>query len=279
MLIDPFTTLAQIVNFLILVALLKHFLYGPITRVMAQREQSIRDRLEQAEQQEMTAQQEAERLRKMQQDFAAHHDQRLAQLRSQLKEQRLTLLEHAKDEVGDARGRWYKALDQEKVAVLKGLRQQTAYQLTQTVRQVLTDLADADLEQQVVNVFLKRLSQLPESERQVLNVAVTQADGAPVVIRSSFPLTEATQRALSEVLQVATRDQIITPNFECDPALGCGIELRVPGYKLDWNLTTYLDTLEHTLAVTLDATADSQPTTIPSAPSPPPPPLAVSSPL
>ncbi|NER81960.1 MAG: ATP F0F1 synthase subunit B, partial [Leptolyngbya sp. SIO1D8] len=61
MLIDPFTTLAQIVNFLILVTLLKHFLYGPITRTMAQREQTIANRLEQAEQQEIAAQQEAER--------------------------------------------------------------------------------------------------------------------------------------------------------------------------------------------------------------------------
>lgn len=263
MLIDPFTTLAQIVNFLILVWLLKRFLYGPITRAMAQREQTIADRLEQAAQQETSAQQEAERWRQMQQDFAAHRNQRIAQVRSQLKEQRLTLLKQAKDEVGDTKTRWYQALEQEKAGVLRAFRQQATYQLTQTVRQMLIDLADADLEQQMVAIFLKRLSQLSESERQILNVALTQADGTPVVIRSSFPLTEATQQVLSEALQVATSDQITTPQFECDPALGCGIELRALGYKLDWNLAAYIDNLEHTLAVTLDQTTHSQPTILP----------------
>lgn len=263
MLIDPFTTLAQIVNFLILVLLLKRFLYGPITRAMTQREQTIANRLEQAAQQETAAQQESERWRQMQQDFAMHRDQRMAQMRSQLKEQRLTLLQQAKTEVDDAKIRWYQALEQEKSGVLRAFRQRVTYQLTQTVRQVLTDLADADLEQQVVTTFLKRLRQLSEAEQQVLNDALIQADGSPVVIRSSLPLAVSTQQALSEALQAATDHQILTPYFECDPALGCGIELRASGYKLNWNLTAYLDNLEHTLATTLDQTTHAQPAALP----------------
>lgn len=260
MLIDPFTVLAQIVNFLILVALLRHFLYGPITRAMSQRERMIAQRLEQAEQQEEEAQQEATRLRQMQQDFAAHKDQRLALMRSQLNEQRLTLLKQAKDEVDDARTRWYRALEQEKAAVLWTLRQQTAYQLAQTVRQVLRDLADADLEQQLVDVFLQHLGQLPASEQRILQAALAQADGAPIVIRSSFPLTAAVQGALTAAVQAAAADQAIAPQFEINSALGCGIELRSPGYKLDWSLAAYLDNLEHNLALTLDQQVNAEPT-------------------
>ncbi|NER84058.1 MAG: ATP F0F1 synthase subunit B, partial [Leptolyngbya sp. SIO1D8] len=242
--------------------LLKHFLYGPITRTMAQREQTIANRLEQAEQQEIAAQQEAERLRHMQQEFAAHRNQRITQMRSQLQEQRLTLLKQTKDEVDDAKVHWYKSLDQEKAAVLRIFRQQTAYQLTQTVRQTLTALADADLEQQVVKVFLKRLNQLPESEKQVLKVALTQADGIPVMIRSSFPLMEATQDALKAMVQTAAVVQVPILQFEIDPDLGYGIELRVPGYKLGWNLTAYLENLEHTLALTLDQQVEAKPAAI-----------------
>lgn len=262
MLIDPFTTLAQIVNFLILVALLKHFLYGPITRAMAQREQTIANRLEQAALEETSAQQEAERLRHMQQDFAAHRNERLAQMRSQLQEQRLTLLKQAQDEVGDAKALWYQALEQEKAGVLRTFRQQAAYQLAQTVRQVLTDLADAGLEQQVLATFLKRLGQLPESEQQILNTALIQADGVPIVIRSSFPLKEVTQAAVTAGVQAAAAGPMPTLQFETDPALGCGIELRAPGYKLNWNLAAYLDNLEQTLALTLAQQVDAEPVAI-----------------
>ena len=251
MLIDPFTVLAQIVNFLILVALLKHFLYGPITRAMTQREQTIAQQLEQAAQQEAVAQQEANRLRQMQQDFAAHRDQRLTELRSHLQDERLTLLAQAKDEVSQAKNRWYQALEQEKTCVLRRFRQHAAYQLTQTVRQVLTDLADADLEQQVVKLFLTRLRQLPESEQQGLQQALILADGAPVVMRSSLPLSDNLQRAIADAVQ-AVAPHPLTLTFETNPDLGCGIELRIPGYKLDWNLAAYLSNLEQTLALTLE---------------------------
>ncbi len=49
MLINWFTVLAQIVNFLILVYLLKRFLYGPIIRAMQEREKKIARRLQDAE--------------------------------------------------------------------------------------------------------------------------------------------------------------------------------------------------------------------------------------
>ena len=46
MLINWFTVLAQIINFLILVFLLKRFLYKPILRAMAEREEKMADALE-----------------------------------------------------------------------------------------------------------------------------------------------------------------------------------------------------------------------------------------
>ena len=56
--IDWFTVAAQIVNFLILVALLKYFLYGRIVDAMDRREQSIAQRWNLAEQREAELQQE-----------------------------------------------------------------------------------------------------------------------------------------------------------------------------------------------------------------------------
>lgn len=47
--IQPILLLAQIVNFLILLFLLKKFLYGPIVKVLDQRKQTIEDSLKNAE--------------------------------------------------------------------------------------------------------------------------------------------------------------------------------------------------------------------------------------
>jgi F-type H+-transporting ATPase subunit b len=103
----------------------------------------------------------------------------------------------------------------------------------------------------VVKLFLTRLRQLPEPEQQGLQQALALADGAPVIIRSSLPLSEDRQQALAEALQT-TAPHPLTLTFETNADLGCGLELRTPGYKIDWNLAAYLNNLEQTLALVLD---------------------------
>ena len=58
MLIDWFTVAAQITNFLVLVWLLKRFLYGPILHAMAEREKRIQNTIESANAQKTEAERE-----------------------------------------------------------------------------------------------------------------------------------------------------------------------------------------------------------------------------
>ena len=88
MLIDPFTVGAQIVNFLILVGLLKYFLYGPIVSAMDKREEKIRSRLNDAERKKEEA--EAER--------SGYEKER-----KEMEDQREKLLEEAEDEAEQRR--------------------------------------------------------------------------------------------------------------------------------------------------------------------------------
>ncbi len=54
--IDWLTVSAQIVNFLVLVWLLQHFLYKPVIDAMDRRQQSIADNINEAKNREQTAQ-------------------------------------------------------------------------------------------------------------------------------------------------------------------------------------------------------------------------------
>ena len=57
MLINWFTVFAQVLNFLILVALLRWFLYKPILKVMHKRQMQLEDRWQEAERLQAEAQQ------------------------------------------------------------------------------------------------------------------------------------------------------------------------------------------------------------------------------
>jgi F-type H+-transporting ATPase subunit b len=82
-LIDWFTVGAQIVNFLVLIALLKYFLYGRIIKAIDEREKKIASRLEDAEQKKKEAEQEGEAYRTKNQELDAMGERIVAQVREE----------------------------------------------------------------------------------------------------------------------------------------------------------------------------------------------------
>lgn len=254
MLIDWFTVVAQIFNFLVLVWLLKRFLYGPITQAMAKREALIASQLADAQTSLTEAAQEAECYRQMQATLKAKHDDWLEQTRQQVEQQRQVWLDEAKQSVAIARQQWLKDLEQEHQQIWDTIHQQTTQQLVVTTRQVLTHLANVALEEQMIQVFIHRLHHLSAEERDRLQTALTHSPDHRLTIRSGFPLS-TTQ---SDRLRQAIGDHVpeaIALEFDTDASLICGIQLTTAGYLLDWNIAHYLDELDTRLASALNHTS------------------------
>lgn len=116
----------------------------------------------------------------------------------------------------------------------------------EAARHTLHDLANANLEQQTLDIFIERLRSLNGGERQKL-LASLDGPKSEVTIRTAFdiapnrrdPLTAAVRGQLGRQLEV---------QFETAPELGFGVELETPGRKLAWSLEQYLGSLEEALA-------------------------------
>lgn len=236
--VDWITVSAQIINFLILVYLLKRFLYQPVMTAMNRREQRIADRLNEARKREQEAEREADQYRDEKQELEQRRDELLNQAREEAKSQRQELLDDAREEVAEVRRQWQQEVEREKQEFLKGLKQQTAKTIARIVRQVLADLADAGLERQVINKFLDQLDSLDEQARKQL----TETRG-PLRITTAFELTDEQRSRIRDALHERLgpeREIHFARAFE----LLCGIELSVEGYKLSWTVDDYLQTLE-----------------------------------
>jgi hypothetical protein len=99
-LINWFTVLAQIVNFLILIYLLKRFLFKPILRAMAEREKKMAEALNRAEKAEQKAAAEAKALPRRKAAFAGEARETLmVEAREQVARWREDTLKGAKEEV------------------------------------------------------------------------------------------------------------------------------------------------------------------------------------
>jgi len=250
--INWFTFFAQILNFFILIFVLQRFLYKPITKAMAGREKTIRDRLSSASQQKEEAQQEVARYQEMQQKFTDQKTELLTQAKSEAEQTRQRLLKEMHFAVATERSQWQTSLQRQKDAFLREVGDRTMQQLQATVRRVLTDLAESELETQIARVFLQKLRDLTEPERAELVTTLTAStkDSIPLTLVSTFTLPTDICKAIATVLQDyfnAVGSGKIELIYEIESSLICGIELRGTGYKLAWSIDAYLDTITENL--------------------------------
>lgn len=256
--IDWFTFIAQILNFLILVALLKRFLYAPIMQAMNQREYKIAASLQAADAKAATAQQEIEHYHQLQQDWQQEQETLRSQVKVEVETLKQTLLQQAREEVARTQYQWQESLRQQQEAFLKHVRNATTQQVYGVIRRALADLAHADLEQQMIAVFLEQLKTLSGEKQQELSCVLAQEIEAgseqmmvPITIQSAFAIPEVTRQQIEK----AVRDRLtqnVHLRFEVVPELMGGIELKADGYKLAWSLDNYLTSLEEQLSHTLE---------------------------
>jgi F-type H+-transporting ATPase subunit b len=246
MLIDWFTVAAQVVNFLVLVLLLRRFLYRPVMHAMAERRRRIDEQLAEAEGMRVEAAAQQARLQQEAERLAVEREARAQRLREELDAARRHQLQQARADIEDLSARWRAAVEREKEAFLAELRRRSGEQLVEAVRRALRDLADASLEARVVDQFLARLDELDAAQRAAL-VDAARRNGTHLHMRTAFPLSPALRDRLA-----AAVERTIGPEydlrFEVTPALVGGVELRAGGQALGWTFDDYLESLEAALA-------------------------------
>mgnify|MGYP000220314275 CR=1 FL=1 len=252
MAIDWVTVAAQVVNFLILVFLLKRFLYNPVIRVMDRREQRISDRLERARSRQEEAEALAEKYEQSRQALAAARDRRLEAARQAAQDTRQRLIDEARAEVAARRRQWRDALAADQQRLAHALHRQAAESVSDIARRVLTDLAGESLEARIVERFLERLENDEEVSGDVLRSLLDEHKRLRV--RSRFELSESTRRRLAEVL-AKRLGEAPELRVETDDALICGIAIEGEGQRIDASIDGYMDRVDRQLAQLLERTA------------------------
>lgn len=249
MLVDWFIVAAQIFNFLLLVVLLRWVLYDPIRRVIRQRRDRIRHDIQKAEEFQQTAQREMERQQSLLRDLEAHHQQLLAEANAKVEAQRLDQLARLRTEVEERRQLSYQSLQEEKEACLQTVKQRVLLESQFIARKALKDLANVDLEHQIVAVFIDRLKHLDPLERDAIQTMDGVAHG-PIKVQTSFPLPkELRQLLIDQVLESLACSGRVT--FLDDPRFPIGIQLGIEGKAIRWTLDHYLGDLDRHLTQAL----------------------------
>jgi F-type H+-transporting ATPase subunit b len=249
MLIDWFTVGAQVLNFVVLVWLMKHFLYQPVLAAIAAREKRIADQIADAASKETHAATE----RKTFEDKNAAFDQQRAGLldkaTADAKAEGMRLADEAQKTALALSAKRAQALATQAAQLQQTIAGRAAREVFAVARKTLSDLANTDLESRMVEVFARRLRELPGPAREPLAAAL-KPGGEPALVRSHFALPGEQQAAIQNAINV-TFSADVPLRFETEADAVCGIELSVGGQKVAWTIAEYLRDLEQHVAALL----------------------------
>jgi F-type H+-transporting ATPase subunit b len=234
------TYFLEIINFLILVWILKHFFYAPVMNVIERRRKSIEDSLTKAQDMRDEAKQMEEQ-----------YQTRLAQWEEEKKQARETMHK----EVNEERARLMEAIhtsidkEREKAKVLEDRRLseeqrnkelQALTQAAQFTSKLLNHLAGPELEQKLCQMLLQELPNLPEERSETLrNVfAAEEAPSglqAPVKVSSAYAMDEQCRNDIQAAIT-----ELVGKSIQCefvrDAQLIAGLRINLGPLVLRANL-------------------------------------------
>jgi len=242
MLIDWFTVGAQALNFLILVWLMKHFLYKPILDAIAAREKLVATELANAAKALADARKTEDEFKQKNTAFDGERDAMLKKATDEAQAERLRLLDEARKAAAALKLKLQDAARSDETRLHQAIGKRTQTEVFAIARKALTDLATASLEERLGEVFTRRLRTMDEKAKASLGAALKRATG-PALVRSAFELPPA-QCAVIQNAVNETFAADIPLHFETAPDLVSGIELTANGQKVSWSIGNYLDALE-----------------------------------
>ncbi|WP_461518722.1 F0F1 ATP synthase subunit delta [Porticoccus sp.] len=227
------TFLLEIINFLVLIWILKHFLYKPVLAVIAKRQEGVEKTLGEAK----ALHDDADKLKQQYEARLEHWQQERQQARDALnreldteRSQKLSALRNTLEQ------------EREKVRVAESRRQADAQRkveesaLAQGARfagKLLTQVACPETEKRLVELTINELEQLPP-ERLAAFFTHNGASSDIITVVSAYPLAELQRQQLQQVL--SHNGWTATLQFQQDPTLLAGLHITMGAWVLAANL-------------------------------------------
>jgi len=217
---------------------------------MERREEEISNRLSLAQQKKNEAEKEVESFRRMEAEISEKRKEMLSKASIDAENLRNALIEKAYEAALKSEASWYEDLERDKEKIIAEISQRSGMLIYEIVRRSLSDLANEDLEEQIIEVFLKRLENMDEPEKATL-LELCKTSGQKITVRSAFEISEELRVRISETVRDLTgTDPVI--HFEAQPNLIAGVEMSIQSTVISWSISSYIDSMEEEISQMLN---------------------------
>lgn len=244
---DLTTFALEIVNFLVLVWLLKRFLYQPVLAVIEKRQNATAQIIMNAK----NIQQEAQTLKSEYETHLVELDKEYAITKARIDEEisteRVRGLASLDTDMATERKRRESLEDRKRRELEQTLERQAIQLASRFASRLLERLANPELNAKLTELAIDDIEKISDEQQEQLRAALDTAESSIKVV-SAFTLNELQRRLLADALsQLAGRE--IVPEFSEDSSLKAGVSIMIGSWVVMANLRDELSffsgTIEH----------------------------------
>jgi len=228
------TFVLEIINFLVLVWILKRFLYKPVLDVIARRRAGIDKALGEAQAERSEAQKLQQQYEGRLADWEQERRQGRETLAQELEAERASRIEELQAELEQEREKSRVAETRRRTDALRKLETTALEQGARFASRMLELAAGPDLQARLVEILCTDLNEIPAEGIERLRTRYGKAPDHILVI-SAFPLPDDQRRRLEQALQKAT-GQDIPFRYERRDELLAGLRVVIGAWVLAANV-------------------------------------------
>jgi ATP synthase F0 subunit b len=221
----------QAVNFLILIWLLRRFLFKPVSAIVARRQQEIARGMTEVSAEKQKALDLQRDLQAQRAGIEAERQRAIEEHHAQLAAERKKILDESHAEAEKIRSQAAARLSEERVAATQELFAQTIELAAKLAERLLREVAVTSLDHAFLTRVLDYLDHLPAQERDALASHVGETS---VEVTTAHPLDAGEEAEWREQLAKRVGAEA-GMQFRADPALIAGAEITFPNAILRFN--------------------------------------------
>lgn len=226
------TFFLEILNFLVLVFILKKLLFQPVKKIVFERNQAVQKIID-----------EAKETKKASEELKNKYENRLIEWEKEKQEKTLKLLAELQLEKQRQIDALHITLQKETDKIQAKEQQRIASIINKKQREAINDgvkftsillkqFADINLEAKIIDFFLQKLRVLPQEKiNQIKNELENQ-----IVIKSAYPLSNDQKNNINSMLIDIFAIKNLLLNYFVDPTLIAGIFINIGSINLQANL-------------------------------------------
>lgn len=228
------TFILEIINFLVLVWILKRFLYRPVLDVIARRREAIEQQSSESQQ----LRQEAETLKNQYQNRLADWEQERRQAREtltrEMDQEQARQMEALQASLGREREKMQAAEECRQAEKTREIEHQALQQGAEFATRLLAMASGPELEKRLVDRVIGELAELSPQQSARLQ-AQWGEHPEQIALQSAYPLAAEQQQALEKQL-AATVGKAIPVDYSRQPELLAGLQITIGAWVLQANI-------------------------------------------